>query len=699
MSDVGDDATKGDEKVDFTFGWLALKILGKSLYSNYWSAISELTANGFDANATEVYVYLDICDKQHTYIEIIDNGCGMTPEEIQTYVKVGYNKRTDPNFNNHGHPESIMGRKGIGKLAALFLSDHYNIITRPENGEETRWSMNFHENPDNEDEKPYLETLDGEVSIVCHEQWDDMKHGTVLQLKDINLVGTGEKSFNALNYRLANMFSLSSMKDKQIFLCKKESPAQPIEFENVKKRIGLGNMAFIESSPTNPKELQDELLSYQGHDIEIPYSKIHEISYKHKLELQSFPDTPVEDTENIGFSGTLRKGTYEGRKYVLNGWIGIHSTISEKYANLNDENFKRNPAYNPTEVRLYVRNKLAVENFLSVVKNTQAFINYIEGEINFDILDDDKLADIATSNRQGLDERDGRVELLKEIVSKIVMDLIGKRLNLSKKMKDEEDKILQARRGNAKRVFISEVNTEVEHIKGVSEADKQNLALVIGNKIQGDVTPKNKHILFISHANKDKIFSDFFYYLLQNRGIKEDEIFYTSAVKPPQIKDDKVFIRQIRENIINEEALILYLTYSHYRKNEFCLFEGGAGWATRSVNDYVVVAGKYGDIPECLTTGQPRQEITCVENGKIELTQRTYIRLVPVLNRIIDHINNGRQKSNEPLVRLFETPEVLDQVQLNEMGKTARDFMDIDICKYWDAYITPGVTSYLAGNP
>lgn len=38
-----------NDKMDFSFGWLALKLLGKSLYSNAWSAISELVANGFDA--------------------------------------------------------------------------------------------------------------------------------------------------------------------------------------------------------------------------------------------------------------------------------------------------------------------------------------------------------------------------------------------------------------------------------------------------------------------------------------------------------------------------------------------------------------------------------------------------------------------------------------------------------------------------
>lgn len=53
-----------NNKMDFSFGWLALKLLGKSLYSNAWSAISELVANGFDAGAKSVYVYIDITKKR-----------------------------------------------------------------------------------------------------------------------------------------------------------------------------------------------------------------------------------------------------------------------------------------------------------------------------------------------------------------------------------------------------------------------------------------------------------------------------------------------------------------------------------------------------------------------------------------------------------------------------------------------------------
>lgn len=46
-------------KKEFNFTWAALNLLGKSLYSNAWAAISELVANGLDAKATRVSVFID----------------------------------------------------------------------------------------------------------------------------------------------------------------------------------------------------------------------------------------------------------------------------------------------------------------------------------------------------------------------------------------------------------------------------------------------------------------------------------------------------------------------------------------------------------------------------------------------------------------------------------------------------------------
>lgn len=118
-----------NDEASFTFSWLALKLLGRGLYSNPWSALSELVANGLDAGATEVYVYVDARDKSNAVVEVIDNGGGMSRDDIDTYVKVGYDKRKSESHNSIADA-SPKGRKGIGKLAALFLSPHFYLSTR-----------------------------------------------------------------------------------------------------------------------------------------------------------------------------------------------------------------------------------------------------------------------------------------------------------------------------------------------------------------------------------------------------------------------------------------------------------------------------------------------------------------------------------------------------------------------------------------
>lgn len=113
------------DAIYFNFSYAALKLLGKNLYNNAANAISELVANGLDAKAKNVYVYIDMSDKEHSIIEIIDDGIGMDYADLaQKYVWIGRNKRNDADLLED-EKKNVMGRKGIGKLAALYLSNNY----------------------------------------------------------------------------------------------------------------------------------------------------------------------------------------------------------------------------------------------------------------------------------------------------------------------------------------------------------------------------------------------------------------------------------------------------------------------------------------------------------------------------------------------------------------------------------------------
>ena len=204
-------------KIDFTFGWLALKLLGKSLYSNAWSAISELVANGFDANAKNVYVYINNTNKSDSTIELFDDGCGMDEESIQTYVRVGFNKRENPTTSSDYLP---MGRKGIGKLAALYLSENYYLISKTEQSVSS-WEMVYQENANDEEEHPFLRKIEANISIACNDIWNTCKTGTLIQMNHVNLSGLGDVAVEALSRKLSNYFvyikltyTFASFKDK-----------------------------------------------------------------------------------------------------------------------------------------------------------------------------------------------------------------------------------------------------------------------------------------------------------------------------------------------------------------------------------------------------------------------------------------------------------------------------------------------------
>ena len=169
------------DAIYFNFSYAALKLLGKNLYNNAANAISELVANGLDAKAKNVYVYIDMSDKEHSIIEIIDDGIGMDYADLaQKYVWIGRNKRNDTNLLE-GEKKTVMGRKGIGKLAALYLTNNYYILTKKENVDKVdQWEINL--SSYNDSDFPRLDRVAKKICLVNNGIWENTHQGTVLNL-------------------------------------------------------------------------------------------------------------------------------------------------------------------------------------------------------------------------------------------------------------------------------------------------------------------------------------------------------------------------------------------------------------------------------------------------------------------------------------------------------------------------------------
>lgn len=436
-----------DNKIYFNFSYLALKLLGSGLYSNPWNAISELVANGFDAGASDVYLYIEKNENGKSLIEIFDNGAGMDYEDlVNKYVFIGRNKRED----NLDFIEGVKptGRKGIGKLATLYLSDNINLIAKKRN-ETTCWNLNI--SALNDDEKPSLNRISpATIDIKSIRTWSKITHGFFIQLLDVNLSGLGEKTVEGLANRLSDYYVLNSSKRRIWVSYNTEEDKN--DFKIATKLIAYKNFyALFNNSDVKFEGIENQRLKiktkYEELKIGYPFVKLDEKSFSlsGKRFFTGIDGTPIE------------------KEYCVVGWIGIHTSINANEAKNNDSNFIKNRVTSPNRLRLYIREKLAVENFLDYIKNTQAFSNYIEGEISFDILDDDDLPDIATANRQQLSEKDERVQLLIELLSPIVTKLISLRVRLGNMLKEDEEKI--------RKKEIDNLN--IQHKQELAEKDKQ----------------------------------------------------------------------------------------------------------------------------------------------------------------------------------------------------------------------------------
>ncbi len=481
-------------RIEFNFTYFALKALGNSLYSNPWVAVSELVANGLDAGAKNVKVLIDIRDKKHATIEILDDGSGMTYDDIAyKYAIIGRNRRIE-NAN-----EIKFGRKGVGKLAALYLTSHYYIFTKTHK-EISTWEINTTIFKDSD--IPNLRKKDNLSNlIVSQEQWNSIKHGTLIKLVDVNLNLIGEKKIESLKAILAD-FYLSEIYGNAISVAVLKNSDDLVEFEKIKKNIYFDTFYGMFDSTNKLINKMKEAVYLTGEDEIYP-----EIDYPRETIV-------VKSIEPC--SGILKMNNLNGQKidvdYCLTGWIGINCSLKEDIQKRNSPKYTKLP-YRGNELRLYVNGKLAVSDVLKYIGSTQVNSNYIEGEISFDVLDRNDLEDAATSNRESYKLEDPRVQKLIEIITPIVKKLINARSNIGTLINNQQKELneikLQQLENEQKKVELFEsalkkIESEKKTIEKKNEVATKRLFVLERNFIGSGENYKNGMHLAVNYAKAIK---------------------------------------------------------------------------------------------------------------------------------------------------------------------------------------------------
>ena len=190
------------------FDIATIKHLGLQMYSTLPSVISELVANSWDAEATEVRITIPkTVMSDSSQIIVQDNGEGMTDKQVrESYLIVGRDRRIVEKREKTflmGRP--IMGRKGIGKFAGFGIAQIIEVETVPSKGDSSHFQMDY----------KYLEAMRDRGNVEFdHLSQTSIQKGTKVTLKNITKFRERSVNIDTLRKRLARRFSIIGSNSK-----------------------------------------------------------------------------------------------------------------------------------------------------------------------------------------------------------------------------------------------------------------------------------------------------------------------------------------------------------------------------------------------------------------------------------------------------------------------------------------------------
>ena len=373
-----------------------LELLGPNLYTNIYYVLAELIANAYDADAKNVYIIANPDD-----IRVEDDGHGMSYSdgEIRNYLNVAAVSRHDENDSFTRSGRKKMGRKGVGKLAALSVSENVDILT-VSNGEKSGFVLS--RRPKNGNELEPIEESDIEFIHVEN-------NGTAIVMK--NPQYRLHKTLTAIKRNLLKIFPLVNSEFCIHIIRGEES----LIIDNFDKNIvdELCSLITLGDEFSSLCELVPDIYSSERSELVSPKEK--------KI-------IPLVMTDN--------DGTEHEYPLEIKGWIGAYKTTRGRKAEMTDfpDNF----------ISLFANKKLGEFNILPLVGQNKLNEVYVVGQLHVDLFELSELPDMALSNRQGYKSDDPRYEAVLNFVRKeLLPEILRKRqyfTDLSKTKKKEQEK-------------------------------------------------------------------------------------------------------------------------------------------------------------------------------------------------------------------------------------------------------------------
>jgi len=535
-----------------------LRLLGPSLYSNIYYILAELIANAYDADAKNVYI---IAKSDSIIVE--DDGIGMSYEDTKIYLNVAAETRTTEKDSYTKKGRRKIGRKGVGKLAALSVSENIWVQT-VKNGKKLGFILTKYVKDDR--------LLDPLKEKDIHFE-KIATHGTSIIMKKPHY-GLN-KNFETIKKNLLKIFPLVDKNFRiHIIYNKTKEVIDSFDREMVKQLGGL------------------IILGREFKYLDKYFKNDYPGKYKKLLDVRKEEKKSVKLKNNAG--------KIKNYPLIIKGWIGVYRTTRGRKTGQGDfaDNF----------ISLLANKKLGVYNILDVVGKNKLQEVFVVGQLHVDLFEETELPDMALSNRQGYKTDDKRY---KEVVSFVANDLLPDIVEIrtayaayGKEEKDKEKLIKQEEKEKKLRELVDKYKKKASGSatrkinKEITQVDKATLTKmekiikeemnaflpIVGIKKKVDAQKKK---ILICHTKDDKDLSDVIYSLLLFNRIPPEDIIYTSCDDEiSRIPEDMEVYDYLREFFIEsystEKIYVVYVTSVVMAKAWGAVTEVGAGWITRT---------------------------------------------------------------------------------------------------------------------
>jgi len=333
-----------EKRFHFEISLSVLNHLGRKLYRSFATVLGEAISNAWDADATNVYIFVDR-DENSMYIK--DDGQGMTQDDFQNkFLKIGYSKRKEGTLSPK-RKRPFIGRKGIGKLALLSCAERITIVSKIPGGQYVGGTIDNsgldQAITDDLTLKEYpLANWDPELFV---EHVRNHKQGTIILFENIN---EGIRHSLAFLQKIIALYFRFSLLDKSF----------NIFFSNEQ----------ITTNCLDDLAMKTEFL-WTINDVDDPYVK--------HLEDIFTPDR--NESKQLKVPGNAK------------GFIASVKKPSDLKIITTDER---------VGVDLFVNGRLREKDILKHMPTARVVENYIYGQIHCDILDDE--IDRFTSSRESV---------------------------------------------------------------------------------------------------------------------------------------------------------------------------------------------------------------------------------------------------------------------------------------------------------